>query len=551
MTSMPIMLAMCSVFAFCDIANAASRAPVRSTPVARKSVATAVKTVEQPVVEEEKTEEVVEEKTPVEQESVIINKSSQFDVVVNEILDDSDDDNSFAAEIRRQRAAIAARESENAAKDSLNNAMRNGTNSCDADLRKCMMATCGNDFTKCALDGDTDFGDKLNKCKREINCSADEFPLFAQEIKDDRDMNVRLASHERTVNCGNQYNACIVNACGTTYNKCLGKKNADVAIEKCKTIAKECTESDSGLASRFGTAIGKLRESAEQDVVNDEKKLYDIRDSMRKACEKLGAMFDERTFDCVYTVNFFAGENQENPVASRKRYAGDTFVCMQEWFGINATTFKENAYRETRSQTGASSAMLGSGLGTAAGLITSGAIDRALETQKAKKELKNECKSQPGMVFKNGKCVEGGNTDKTETAVAQGEIGTPEKTLVNSKEKTAVDKDGNTTTKSKDTYSDGSTVNKVNIKDKDGNQTFDQTHTTKNDGKGNQSHNFETTSKGIKSTTKMTTSTNGNIQGKIDHTATFNTKAVKADTSGLKLNIPASSVGRSVGGSKK
>nr|MBQ0091434.1 hypothetical protein [Candidatus Enterousia merdequi] len=70
-----------------------------------------------------------------------------------------------------------------------------------------------------------------------------------------------------------------------------------------------------------------------------------------------------------------------------KRYAGDTFVCMQEWFGVNVTTFKENAYRETRAQTAASSAMLGSGLGTALGTITSGAMGRALDTQKAKKEM--------------------------------------------------------------------------------------------------------------------------------------------------------------------
>jgi hypothetical protein len=36
--------------------------------------------------------------------------------------------------------------------------------------------------------------------------------------------------------------------------------------------------------------------------------------------------------------------------------------------------------------------MLGAGLGTAAGLVTSGAIDRALDTQKAEKDLKEECK---------------------------------------------------------------------------------------------------------------------------------------------------------------
>jgi len=253
-----------------------------------------------------------------------------------------------------------------------------------------MIEKCGKDFTECALDGATIFGDKLNACRRATECTAEEFRLFSTEITADRDMNVRLSSYDKVINCGNQYNACIINECGTTYNKCLGKTYADAAIQKCSTIAKECTESDSGLVNRFGTAIGKLRENAEKEVKKDEERLYALRDMMMSNCRKLGAMFDERSFDCVFTVNFFAGKEQSVPMASRKRYAGDTFVCMQEWFGINVTTYRENAYRETRAQTAASSAMLGSGVGTAVGLVTSGAIDRALDTQKAKKAVKKE-----------------------------------------------------------------------------------------------------------------------------------------------------------------
>ena len=400
MTSMPIILAVCSVFAIYETADAAARTAVRGTAMAaRKSVTAQVQSIEP--VEEEVVKETIEE-------PVILNKSSQFEVVVNNVLEESSSENSFAEEIRKQRAAIAATESKNAAEDSLNRAIRSGTNTCDSELRKCMVATCGNDFINCALDGDTDFGEKLNKCKRESTCSANEFSSFSKEIKEDRDINTRLASYNKVINCGNQYNACIVNACGTTFGKCLGKKTADAAIEKCKTVATECAEADSGLVSRFGTAIGKLRESAETEIAADEKKLYDLRDSMRKACTTLGAAFDERSFDCVYTVNFFTGEDQNTPTASRKGYAGDSFTCMQEWFGINVTTQKENAYRETRSQTAASSAMLGSGLGTAGGLITSGALDRALKTQDAKKDLKKECESQGGKM-KDNECLPEGS----------------------------------------------------------------------------------------------------------------------------------------------
>ena len=390
--TLSIIMATCCV-SF-DNANAAPRTAVRGAPAAagaRKSVATTTQKVETtaPVVEE-KSEPVVEEK----EEVIVLNKSSEFEIAMSNVLESASEDNSFAEQIRKQRAAFATADATNSAQSAQKNALANNSNTCDRDLRKCMQKKCGNDFTECALDGDTIFGDKLNACRRDTTCTGEEFNLFVPEIRADRDMNVRLASYERVIACGNNYNACIVNECGKTYNKCLGKAQADAAIQKCATIAKECTESDSGLANRFGTAIGKLRESAETEVKRDEERMYKLRDLMSSECKKLGAMFDERTFDCVYTVNFFAGENQTNPTASRKRYAGDTFVCMQEWFGINATTFQENAFRETRAQTAASSAMLGSGVGSAVGMITSGAIDRAVQTQKAKKELKKEEKAQ-------------------------------------------------------------------------------------------------------------------------------------------------------------
>lgn len=394
-------------FASFDNASAA-RTAVRGTSAARKSVTTTQNTKEQVKEPANETLESTtkEEPTPV----YVANKTSQFETAVSAVMDIASDDNSFAEEIRRQRAALAASQNLERATNDQKQALQSGSNSCDQDLRKCMIEKCGNNFTGCALDGDTIFGDKLNSCKRNTKCSGEEFSLFAKEIKADRDLNVQLSSYENVVNCGNQYNACLVNECGNTYTKCLGKSAADAAIKKCETIAKECTEADSGLTARFNTAIGMLREDTEKSIKSDEERLYTLRDSMKSVCENMGAMFDERTFDCVYTVNFFAGANQSTPLSSRKRYAGDTFVCTQEWFGVNATTFKENALRETRSQTAASSAMLGSGVGTAAGLVASGAIGRALDTQKAKKDLKEECKDQGGQL-KNGECILDDNKD--------------------------------------------------------------------------------------------------------------------------------------------
>ena len=418
-TSSFLMIAF-SLCLICDVADAA-RVAVRSTPATtRRSSATAATVTTTPVAE---TAEIETEEEFFEDAEPIINKASQFDQFMSDAAASDSDymSDSLAEQIRKQRALADARDNAEFVQTNQNNSLRGGKNICDAGLRECMQKECGSDFSKCALDGDTLFGDKLNRCRRQTTCSGEEFKLFTTEIKADRDMNAQLSSYTSVIDCGNKYNACIQKECGATFNKCLGKAAADRAVKTCDKIARDCAEADSGLAGRVGTVIGRLRENAEIDVKNDETRMYKLRDLMRNQCTHLGAMFDERSFDCVYTVNFFVGENQTTPAASRKLYAGDTFVCNQEWFGVNTTTFKENAYRETRAQTGASSAMLGSGVGTAVGLISSGAISRALDTQKAKKALdaaekaaaakqqeptnEEECNKMDGRQWKDGKCV--------------------------------------------------------------------------------------------------------------------------------------------------
>jgi len=351
--------------------------------------------------------------------AIIENKASMFDDAIGSDLgfgDSVSGDSELAEQIRKQRASAEARDKLNLVSSNQKSGLKNGKNACDDALRQCVQKTCGNDFTKCALDSDTLFGEKLNRCRRDTTCTGEEFKLFTTEIKADRDFNAQMASYQSVIDCGNKYNSCIQNECGATFGKCLGKTAADKAVNNCATIAKNCMEQDSGLSARVGSVIARLREDGEKDVKADEERMYKLRDLMASQCTKLGAMFDERSFDCVYTVNFFAGEDQSNPMASRKRYAGDTFVCTQEWFGTNVTMYKENAYRETRAQTAASSAMLGSGVGTAVGLVTSGAIGRALDTQKAKKDLKKECKSQ-GMKLKDGECVPDEKAEKNKTNV--------------------------------------------------------------------------------------------------------------------------------------
>ena len=230
-------------------------------------------------------------------------------------------------------------------------------------------------------------------------------------------MNAQLSFYNATIKCGNEYNDCIITECGTTFTKCLGKTAGDKAIQKCSKIAQKCTEQDNGLASRTMEAFGNLRGNAEKAIVRDEKRLYELRDSMRSACSRLGAMFDERSLDCVYTVEFYAGEDN-TLYASKKAYAGSTFSCTQNWFGVDITTFMENAFRLTRAQTSASSAALGSGVGMAVGAITSGAIDRAVDRAKAERALGEElCEQSDGKwikTFNKCDCPKGTKWDKEE-----------------------------------------------------------------------------------------------------------------------------------------
>lgn len=335
---------------------------------------------------------------------IIEDKTSQFEEIIGDLASANDSsETDLAAQIRAQRAALDASDKMSEASKQIQNAMASGKNACDTGLRKCMQEKCGKDYTKCSGDGDTIWGDKIDSCRRDLPCTGHEYAIFAPEIKADRDMNARISGYNAIIECGNSYNNCIFTECGKQFEKCLGKKAGDKAIQKCEKIAKNCKQQDSGLPSRMMEAFGAVRQNAEKDIQRDEKKLYELRDAMASVCKRLGAMFDERTLDCVYTVNFYAGD-ESTLYASKKAYAGSTFDCDQNWFGVDITTFKENAFRATRSAKAASSAFMGAGVGTAAGMISSGMIDRAMDRHKAEKALK-DAKKEAGEDDKEGKDV--------------------------------------------------------------------------------------------------------------------------------------------------
>ncbi len=371
--------------------------------------------------------EIWDQPEPPVPENIIEDKTSQFDETLDDVMSSGSDNSSdLAAKIRAQRSALDTADKISATSKQMQDAAASGKNACDQGLRTCMQGKCGQDYSKCAGDTDTAWGNKMDLCRRDLPCTGHEYTIFTQEIKADRDMNARIAGYSAIIECGNSYNKCIITECGTTFEKCLGKKAGDKAIQKCDKIARSCTKQDSGLASRMMSAFGTIRQDAEKAIARDEQRLYDLRDAMRSTCERLGAMFDERTLDCVYTVNFYAGEDN-TLYASKKAYAGGTFNCDQNWFGVDITTFKENAMRATREQSSATSALMGAGIGVGVGAITSGAIDRAIDTHKAEKALK-QAQKEHDTEYGNDK-----DTDENEDSAEDNKPDAAEKRCIKAK----------------------------------------------------------------------------------------------------------------------
>lgn len=308
------------------------------------------------------------------------NKSSMFTSVMDEFSASSGTDRS-----EQQRAEMIQHQIDLYNMSSNNNSNSSNTYSahaCNDALRGCMAEKCGDDFTKCANDSTTIWGQKMSACRAKTQCTAHEYNLIAPEIMADRDTNVRTKEYKYVKQCGTDYNKCIFAQCGNTMENCLAKKDEDNAISKCAYIARECREQDSGLAARAMEVFSDLRIIATDQAKRDEAYLYELRKKMGDTCARFGAAFDERTLDCVYTVNFFAGENR-TLMASKKLFSDKSFQCTPDWFGIDITTFKENAYRLTRAQTSASAGALGGGIGMVAGMASSGGLTRAIDTYKA------------------------------------------------------------------------------------------------------------------------------------------------------------------------
>lgn len=370
-----------------DIADAAvvqrGRVGVSRAPVARKASTPQIKAEpDTPVLADTDTVETPEPtpSKPIDLSDITISAADNL----SKHGESSDDD--LAQQIQRQKEKLAAAE-ENKQNKINNTTISTTANQCNDTLRKCMAEKCGNNFTDCANDSTAQLDAKMTACRGKSKCSGTEYDLFSAEILADIDTNRIIGTYENIMSCGNEYNGCIVEQCGHNFEKCLALSDGNDAIGRCKYIIERCERYDNGLAARALSALSELRVDAEESIAADEARLYELRDEMSAHCDRMGAAFDDRTLNCIYSIEFIAGSDS-TIFASKKALAGSTFICEPDWFGIDITTFRENVYRHVRQQSSATAGMLGAGVGIAGGAISSGAIGRAIETTKAKKATK-------------------------------------------------------------------------------------------------------------------------------------------------------------------
>ncbi len=388
--------AICAIAVFqllsTDIADAAvvqrGRVSVSRAPASRKPVAQ--KTAEpEPEIEPE-----IEPETEPETETTPTVDISAIVEIAGDITSkfgDASDDDAMSKAMAREKKKNAAIEQQKQTKIK-SATIQSTANQCNDTLRKCMAEKCGDDFTDCANDSTAQLDAKLSACRGKSKCSGTEYDLFSNEILADIDANRVLGTYGQIMSCGIDYNNCIIKECATSPSEpildgCLSLADGNAAIEKCKFIADRCERYDNGLAARALSALAELRVDAEEQIASDEARLYALRDEMSAHCDQMGAAFDERTLNCIYSIKFIAGSDS-TIFASKKALAGSTFICEPDWFGIDITTFRENVYRHVRQQSSATAGMLGAGVGIAGGALSSGAIGRAIETTKAKNATK-------------------------------------------------------------------------------------------------------------------------------------------------------------------
>ncbi|MDR0449514.1 MAG: hypothetical protein LBG89_03610, partial [Rickettsiales bacterium] len=262
-----------------------------------------------------------------------------------------------------------------------------GKSKCETELRVCVANDCGDDMQKCMGDGDGIWSARFQKCRATTSCNGAEIGVYGDIIKEDMRVDSKLHTMQMIIEGNNMYSRCLQDNCATTqgtpmegmvgFNACVTQVRINQALDACKHIYEKFRPYDSGLQARFTTMMGQLRVEKEKRIAELQKELDEMMPQMRQECKAAGAVFDDRSGECVFTA-FLSVEHDGRrfTAASKKLVPGSEYQCTDKWFGIDITTFMKNAIGLTIEQKSASAAFMGAGLGVAASVGTSMIADK-------------------------------------------------------------------------------------------------------------------------------------------------------------------------------
>lgn len=289
------------------------------------------------------------------------------------------------------RERIEAREQAEAAAVAFNRGIAAAAKSkCETELTKCVIEDCGADMQKCSNDADALWSARFQRCRTKVDCTGAELSVYGDIIKEDIRVDAKIALAQKVVEGNNAYSRCLQQQCGADstsliegrvgFNGCMTQVKINNAINACKGVYEKYREYDSGLQQRFTGVMGLLRSEKEKNIAVLQKELDTIMPQMRTLCTQTGAMFDERSAECVFTA-MLSVEDPNNgrryTAGNKKIMPGSEYQCSDRWFGVDVTQYLINSAHLTATQRAASSAFMGAGVGVGLSALTRGLSDKA------------------------------------------------------------------------------------------------------------------------------------------------------------------------------
>lgn len=248
--------------------------------------------------------------------------------------------------------------------------------SCDETWRQCLQGSdvCGTNYILCTTLSPIEFSNRISVCPKKIgDCTVSNATV--KEVINNKDDYMKVSKADSILECGETMSNCIMDICGKGFTKCA--KSISVAKTNCGYIADECSRVDPALWVRTATALNFAKGQMNAEITKIENRMAEIESELRAECSKNNFAFDSSKMQCIGVVDFNA---MGMVLQSKRMSAGSVGNCSDEFFGLDITTYRQNAANETIKQKTVSNtisgAMLGMGVGSLAGKYGGGLTDK-------------------------------------------------------------------------------------------------------------------------------------------------------------------------------